>query len=557
MTAPRTLSGTGVGDGVACAPLRVMPSALPEPPDAPRAESREAAGAAVSEAFTEVDAALAERERRADPAGAAMVAAGRQMAADPSLRAAIDRALDEGKTAERAVFEAFDQFAHMLEGLGGMMALRATDLADVGLRVRAHLAGLPEPGVPVCEEPYVLVAEDLAPADTVGLDPASVVGIACLRGGPTSHTSIVARAKGIPAVVGLGGTLAELAEAEGQPCVLDAAAGTLVLAPDAEARAAAEERARRRAAEARRPVPLARLTDGATVEILANCSDAAGVAEAMEAGLGGVGLLRTELAYLASAERPTLAEQAAFFEGVLAPLAGRKAVVRLLDAGSDKPVPFLEMPAEPNPQLGLRGIRALWRQPEFLESQLAALAQAAEATGARVWVMAPMVADAAEAARFVDQAHAAGLPVAGVMAEVPALALMADQVVQACDFLSIGTNDLTQYTLAADRTAGECAGYQDPFHPAVLRLVRLAGEAGQAAGKPVGVCGEAAADPLLATVLVGLGATSLSMAPGAAGPVVAALESVSLDRARAAAASALAATDAAGARAAARAVIVG
>ena len=229
-------------------------------------------------------------------------------------------------------------------------------------------------------------------------------------------------------------------------------------------------------------------------------------------------------------------------------------MVRALDAGADKPLAFLNSAHEENPALGLRGLRALRASEQILLDQLTALKGAQDATEADLWVMAPMVADAEETRYFVKLGKALGLKTVGVMAEIPSLALMADQVLAAADFVSIGTNDLTQYTMAADRMLGSVASYQDPWHPAVLRLVKMLGDAGAAAGKGVGICGEAAADPQLAVVLVGLGATTLSMTPAALADVRAELATVNPEQARARADAALGASTAAGARAAAAAV---
>ena len=225
-------------------------------------------------------------------------------------------------------------------------------------------------------------------------------------------------------------------------------------------------------------------------------------------------------------------------------------VLRTLDAGADKPLPFLGLRPEPNPALGVRGLRVARVLPEVLDAQLAAVAAAARATGAEVWVMAPMVSTAAEAASFAAAVRAAGLPTAGVMVEVPAAALHADRLLAAVDFLSIGTNDLGQYTMAADRMSGDLAELLDPWQPAVLQLIAACGAAGRAAGKPVGVCGEAAADPLLALVLVGLGVTSLSMTARSVPAVGAALAAHTLAECQALAALALAAASAPDARAA-------
>ncbi len=233
---------------------------------------------------------------------------------------------------------------------------------------------------------------------------------------------------------------------------------------------------------------------------------------------------------------------------LLAHFPGKKVVVRALDAGADKPLSFLNSAHEENPALGLRGLRALRASEQILRDQLTALAQADAETEAELWVMAPMVSDSEETEYFVSLGRELGLAIVGVMAEVPSLAVLADQVLQTADFVSIGTNDLTQYTLAADRMLGSVAHFQDPWHPAVLRLVKLIGDAGAATGKPVGICGEAAADPQLAVVLVGLGATTLSMTPAALADVRAELAKYTLDQARELAAKAITARTAADAR---------
>ncbi len=250
---------------------------------------------------------------------------------------------------------------------------------------------------------------------------------------------------------------------------------------------------------------------------------------AVELGAEGVGLFRTEFLFLDAQTAPTVEEQQAQYTELLKHFPGKKVVVRALDAGADKPLSFLNDAHEENPALGLRGLRALRAKIQILHDQLQALKNAQDATDADLWVMAPMVADAEETQFFVEYGKDLGLHTVGVMAEVPSLAVVADQVAELADFVSIGTNDLTQYTLAADRMLGTVAAYQDPWHPAVLRLVKLLGDAGADAGKPVGICGEAAADPQLAVVLVGLGATTLSMTPAALADVRAELATVTLD----------------------------
>ncbi|MBN9179766.1 MAG: phosphoenolpyruvate--protein phosphotransferase, partial [Microbacterium sp.] len=308
------------------------------------------------------------------------------------------------------------------------------------------------------------------------------------------------------------------------------------------------------------PVTPGALKDGTAIPLLANLGNADGAADAVALGAEGVGLFRTEFLFLSSSSAPTIAQQRASYEKLLAAFPGKKVVVRVLDAGADKPLPFLNDAHEENPALGLRGLRALRASEDILREQLTALAEADAATraagqSADLWVMAPMVSTVEETAYFTAIAREYGVKTAGVMVEVPSSALLADRILAHADFASIGTNDLTQYTLAADRLLGSVASFQDPWHPAVLRLVREVGAAGRAHDKPVGICGEAAADPLLAVVLVGLGATSLSMAPTALADVRASLPENTLADAQRVAEAALAADDAASARAAARAAL--
>jgi phosphotransferase system enzyme I (PtsI) len=401
----------------------------------------------------------------------------------------------------------------------------------------------------------VLVARDLAPADTALLDLDQVLALVTSDGGPTSHTAILAREKSIVAIVGVQDADAL---ADGQTVIVDAAAGVVTPDPSADELDRAQRRADSRRAAASAPLTPGALADGTPVPLLANLGKAEGVEQAVALGAEGVGLFRTEFLFLSAAAAPTVAEQRVAYTRLLAGFRGKKVVVRVLDAGADKPLAFLNDAHEENPALGLRGLRALRASEDILREQLTALAEAdAEVReggeGADLWVMAPMVSTVEETAYFTALARDYGIRTAGVMVEVPSSALLADRILAHADFASIGTNDLTQYTMAADRLLGSVASFQDPWHPAVLRLVHEVGAAGRALGKPVGICGEAAADPLLAVVLVGLGATSLSMAPTALADVRASLLAHTLDDARRLADVALAADDAATARAAVRA----
>jgi phosphotransferase system enzyme I (PtsI) len=462
----------------------------------------------------------------------------------------IDSRLDDGSTAEWAVHDAFAGFRATLEAVGGYLGERAADLEDIAQRVLAHLKGVAAPGVPDPGHPFVLVARDLAPADTALLKLDQVLALITSDGGPTSHTAILAREKGIVAVVGAAGATSLT---DGQTVIVDAASGTVNDSPsDAELTAVAE-RIAARAAEESGPVTPGALADGTAISLLANLGKPADAADAVARGAEGVGLFRTEFLFLSASQAPTIEQQRATYIELLQQFEGKKVVVRMLDAGADKPLAFLNDAHEENPALGLRGLRALRASEDILREQLTALAEADAATSADLWVMAPMVTTVEETAYFTELAREYGLKTAGVMVEVPASALLADRVLAHADFASIGTNDLTQYTMAADRLLGSVASFQDPWHPAVLRLVREVGDAGARTGKPVGICGEAAADPLLAVVLIGLGATSLSMAPAALSDVRRSIAQHSLEDARRIAAAALDADDAAGARAAAQA----
>jgi phosphoenolpyruvate-protein phosphotransferase (PTS system enzyme I) len=544
------LTGTGVGRGIAVGPVRRMAAPLPDPVDTPSTrtpgEERERAESAIEATAQD----LRDRADRVDGAARDVLQTAALMAADPSLKTEIEQRIDAGRTAEFAVHDAMAMYREMLAGLGGYLGERAGDLEDVARRVVARLAGVAAPGIPESDTPFVLVARDLAPADTALLDPAIVLAIVTADGGPTSHTAILAREKDVPAVVGTAGAL-ELED--GTIVAVDAGAGRVIVAPD-DARVAAlraDAEGRRRA-----PVPVGpgRLADGSAVALLANLGSAAEAEAAVALGAEGVGLFRTEFLFLDAAQAPSVATQEAEYRRLLDAFPGRKVVVRVLDAGADKPLAFLTEDGEENPALGQRGLRALLRHEEVLHDQLTALANAAGESDARLQVMAPMVATVADARAFAEVAHAAGLAEAGVMVEIPSAALIADRILGVSDFASIGTNDLTQYTMAADRLLGGLAGYQNPWHPAVLDLVGRVGAAGAAAGKNVGVCGEAAADPLLAVVLVGLGVTSLSMSPSALADVRAELAVWTRERALAAAQAALAADSAEAAQAAVRAL---
>ncbi|MGL3151128.1 phosphoenolpyruvate--protein phosphotransferase [Microbacterium sp. A82] len=539
------LRGVGIGSGVAQGPVVRMAEALPDPESTPSALGVEAERTRAREA---VAAVAAELQKRADAAGGSaqeVLEAQAMIAEDPTLQDEVDTRIDDGSTAEWAVHDAFAGFRATLEAVGGYLGERAADLDDIAQRVLAELRGVAAPGVPDPGHPFVLVARDLAPADTALLNLDQVLALVTSDGGPTSHTAILAREKGIVAIVGAADAPSLQ---NGTMVIVDAGANTVTTDPSVEQLGRAAQRAAaRNAAESAPPTPGA-LADGTAIALLANLGKPADAEDAVARGAEGVGLFRTEFLFLSSAQAPTVAEQRQSYQELLAAFSGKKVVVRMLDAGADKPLAFLNDAHEENPALGLRGLRSLRASEDILREQLTALAEADAATDADLWVMAPMVTTVEETEYFTSLAREYGIKTAGVMVEVPASALLADRVLAHADFASIGTNDLTQYTMAADRMLGSVAGFQDPWHPAVLRLVGEVGAAGVRTGKPVGICGEAAADPLLAVVLVGLGATSLSMAPAALADVRLALSERTLDEAKRLAEVALAADDATGAR---------
>jgi phosphoenolpyruvate-protein phosphotransferase len=499
----------GVSPGRAIGPVVHLTSTVDEPAPG-RALAVGARAAEVARLRAAAQRVAGELETRAAAArgeARGILEATAQMARDPALldpaAASITAA---GTTAPRAVWDAADEVARTLTAVGGRIAERAADVRDVRDRIVAALTGQSLGGVPERREPFVLVARDLAPADTATLDPATVVALVTEEGGPTSHTAIIARSLGIPAVVASTGALGI---PEGSLVLVDGATGEV--RPDPDAATIAAVAAETAAAQPVRLAAPGRTRDGHPVALLANIGDARGARAAAEAGAEGVGLFRSEFLFLDRTDAPGRVEQVEAYRAVFAAFPGRKVVVRTLDAGADKPLPFLAAEPEENPALGVRGLRTARRRPEVLDEQLAAIAEAAAAETADVQVMAPMVATLDEARDVVARCRAAGLPSAGIMIETPAAALRADDLLGAVDFVSIGTNDLTQYTMAADRMIGELADLNDPWQPAVLRLVAEVGEAGARTGTPVGVCGEAAADPALAVVYVGLGVGSLSM----------------------------------------------
>ncbi|WP_072802018.1 phosphoenolpyruvate--protein phosphotransferase [Rhodococcoides yunnanense] len=552
-TQETVLRGTPVVPGVGYGPV-IRPGRRPDVPIDTSVIDDTARGAELERfrtAASTVSTRLRGRAELATGAASEVLSANAAMAQDRGWIRAAEKLIAAGSPASSATDAATEQFTAMFEKVGGLMAERVTDLRDIRDRVIAEILGVPEPGVPVPAVPSVLFADDLAPADTAGLDATLVVGLATSLGGPTSHTAIIARQLGIACIVAVAG-LDDIAE--GTPALVDGGTGLIVLQPDttsAVEQVAAAKAELDRVSQWSGPGATA---DGHAVDILANVQDGAGARAARNSAADGIGLFRTELCFLDRDTEPTVDEQAEIYGQVLEAFEGHKVVVRTLDAGSDKPLRFANHADEANPALGIRGIRIAEQDRGILYRQLDGIAAAAKATGSSPWVMAPMIATAAEAAAFAADVRERGLK-PGVMIEVPAAALLAEHILEHVDFLSIGTNDLAQYTMAADRMSSQLAALTDPWQPAVLALVAHTAKAGAAAGKPVGVCGEAAADPLLACVLVGLGITSLSAASAAIAHVGAKLSTVTLDQCKEAAGAALRTDSSTAARAAVGAIL--
>lgn len=456
------LRGVGIGLGVAQGPVVRMTEALPAPDQTPSTVGAEAERARVREAVAVVAQELTARGEAAGGSAQEVLEAQAMIAEDPTLQDEVDERIDAGSTAEWAVHDAFAGFKATLEAVGGYLGERAADLDDIAQRVLARLRGVEAPGVPNPGHPFVLVARDLAPADTALLDLDQVLALITSDGGPTSHTAILAREKGIVAIVGAteAATLAT-----GTTVIVDAAAGIVTADPAQDALDRAAQRAAERASADAAPATPGALADGTAIPLLANLGKPADAADAVERGAEGVGLFRTEFLFLSATQAPTIAQQRESYRELLAAFPGKKVVVRMLDAGADKPLAFLNDAHEENPALGLRGLRSLRASEDILREQLTALAEADAATSADLWVMAPMVTTVEETAYFTGLAREYGLKTAGVMVEVPASALLADRVLAHADFASIGTNDLTQYTMAADRLLGSVASFQDPGTP--------------------------------------------------------------------------------------------
>jgi multiphosphoryl transfer protein len=544
-----TVQGLAAAPGLAIGPVRLLRRRKIVVARCARDPERERRrlGEALSMASAELQELYQEVREKSGPAGAAIFLAHAEFLSDPELLARVDRRIARDESAGWAWRETIEEEAESLSRLDDpLLAGRATDLRDVGVRVLRRLGSVIEEEAELPREPAILLAEDLTPSDAAGLDPARVLGFCTAGGGPTSHAAIIARSLEIPAVVGAGPAV--LHQRDGVPAVLDGDNGILYIDPGEEDLAAA--RAARSALvhpcdeEHRDRHQPAVTTDGVRIEVDANAGLAKEASRVVAAGGEGVGLLRSEFLFLERDTAPAEEEQYAAYREAAEALGGQPLVVRTLDAGGDKPLPYLPMPAEENPFLGVRGIRLCLARPELFRTQLRAIFRAS-AHGA-VKILYPMVSGVAELREALAITEEVRREVGaerletGIMIEVPSAVAMASELAALVDFFSIGTNDLAQYVLAMDRGHPLLARQVDGLHPAVLRMIDQTVRAAAGKGTRVGVCGGVAGEPLGAVILIGLGVTELSVSIPSIAAIKARIRNVSMADAQALARRALA-----------------
>ena len=515
------------------------------------ANERRALAAALHSVVADIESAVSEADRRRFVEQAEIFSAHRVLAEDPEMFAYANGLIAAGKSAAfawRAAAE--DQCEALIATANPLLAGRAVDLRDIERQVLRKLAG-DSVVVPDLPPHAVVLADDLVPSDFPVLVRARVAAIITAKGGATSHIAILARAQGIPTLVAVGLPLAEVVA--GVTVIVDADNGLLDTAPTPERLAAAQTSIERHSAVRAQALSQAHesatTTDGVRIEVAANIANAADAAEALKLGAESVGLLRTELLFLDRETAPTEAEQRASYQAVIDGLEGRSVIIRTLDLGADKSLPYIPMPEEENPALGLRGIRLCLAREALLTEQLRAILAVRPLTAVKI--MLPMVTDVAEitATRAVLDRVALEMGITGrvelgVMIETPAAAVLADQLAQAADFFSVGTNDLTQYALCMDRTNPALAARIDGLHPAVLRLLALAAQGAARYGKWLGVCGAMASDPIAVPLLIGLGVTELSVSPAVIPEIKAVVRRMSLGECQSVAQAALQLTSA-------------
>ncbi len=447
------------------------------------------------------------------------------IARDPDLLEKIKDIMgDDLKSARQTLNKAFDIFKENLISLGGYFAERVSDLDEIKKLTINNVLGIMHSSIEINSE-AIVVADDLSPADTASMNLKFVKGLIVAKGGPTSHTAIVARNLGIPAIVGCQEALTLKT---GEKVLVNGREGYVYQNPTNELINDEKKRESEYLEKFKSVLGPGKLKDGTVINLLANCGNSVDAKKALENGAEGIGLFRTELLYLNQKTPPTIDEQVEIYAEIFRIFTGKKVIIRTIDAGSDKPVPFLNSLKEENPALGVRGWRLIRQFPQVIHDQIKAIALAQEKTDCDVWVMAPMIDTKQEAQDFAQIARSNGIKKVGVMIETPSAAIISDQIFSVVDFASLGTNDLTQYVMAADRLDSRLSDLTNSWNPAVLRMIELIGKNRQT--KPLGVCGEAGADPLLAAVLIGLGVNSLSMASNSIAEVKGFIASLTLKK---------------------------
>jgi phosphotransferase system enzyme I (PtsI) len=530
--AERTLKGIPASDGIAIGPVFVyIPAQLTVPVCAASTADEEMSrfGEARDQARVELMGLYEAIEKRVGREEAAIFEAHQEMLADPALEGKVREFVGIGQTAEQALVNATEELAALLAGMDSeLFAARALDVKDVGRRILRILLGLPDTALSAVTEPSIIIAEDLTPSDTASLDPKLTLGFITEQGGLTSHSAILARTLGLPAIVGAGdGLLNQVAN--GVNLVMDGRTGEMIITPqDVTIQRYMEIKQQR---ELRLQILKdtagkdAHTANGRRVEVAANIGEVETARVAIENGAEGVGLLRTEFLYLEDTQPPGEEKQFAAYRAIFEVMGQRPVIVRTLDIGGDKPPTYLPFPQEVNPFLGWRAIRISLNEPELFKTQLRAILRAAVGFNARI--MFPMISDLDELRRareVVEQVKrdlalasvefASDVPV-GIMVETPAAAVLVDVLAEASDFFSLGTNDLTQYTMAVDRGNAKVSGLYQPLHPSVLRLIKQTIYAAHSKGKWAGMCGELAGMTRAIPILLGLGLDEFSMNPRA------------------------------------------
>ena len=543
MDSARTLQGIGVGTRAVRAEVLRWSARKPLPAMAKSALGAEVEVNILSKAIVNLEDQYAAKIKAASNNDLReILEAQSAFATDPELADMAKDFCEQGWDAPSGVQLAMGEFKALLEGAGGEFGERVADLDEIVYRLIQWMSGESDETVLPVSGSFVIVADDLTPMDTIAFTDV-VVGVITKGGGPTSHTAIVCRSRGIPAVVACAGA-DELVN--GQMVVIDPDASQVIINGEL--------------AQSHGDWWSTRASIGAPViQVMANVGSVADAAQVKSAS--GVGLLRTELFFLNNKVAPTRAEQQALYAQVLAAGPDGEIIVRTLDAGSDKPIAFLGIGHEENPALGVRGQRVAALAPKFYEDQLHAIKAAGDAVKVagkkiEVSVMAPMIATVAEAQEFADAARAAGFTRVGIMIEIPAITRVISQLKGVVDFLSVGTNDLSQYLFAADRVNSGVAALLNPWQPALLSTLESIASDAQSAGIKVGVCGEAASDPLLAVVMAGLGIDSVSASPSSVAAVNDLLSRVDLVAAKSAACAARTATNARDAKVAAKGALL-